>query len=110
MGLERATIDGLRILANGGGLVGEVATLREDLRSVDVVCLIHGFTIAQKWGFCKPLCASSVVVPRLADAATGTTGEPAVFYGLSLTTVGGGTVERRLDRVDSVAVAINVVH
>jgi hypothetical protein len=57
MSLEGATIDGLGILTHGGGLVGKVPTLCENLRSVNVV-LNHGYTIAQKKGFFNPSCAS----------------------------------------------------
>lgn len=110
MSLESPTVDGLGILAHGGGLVGEVATLREDLRSVDVVCFVHAIIMAQNGGKINPPCATSVVVPSLGDAATGTAGETRILNGLSLATVGRGTVERGFDRVDRVAVAIDVLN
>ena len=108
--LKRATVDSLGKLAEVGRLVGEVATLREDLLSVDVVCFVHTIIMAQKWGFCNPLCASSVVGPRGRDAAVGTGCEAGVLNGLNLATVCWGAVERRFNGVDSVAIAIDALN
>ena len=52
---------------------------------------------------------SSVIVPRGGDATAGARGEPAIFNCHRLATVGRGAIEGRLDRVDGVAVAIDVL-
>ena len=65
--------------------------------------------MAQNGGKINPPCDTSVIVPCFGDAATGAAGEPAILNGGSLATIGRGTVERRLDRVDSVAVAVDVL-
>lgn len=56
---------------------------------------------------------SSVIVPGFGNAATGAGGEAGVLTGSgvhSLAGVGWGVEHGRLNRVDSVAVAIDVVH
>ena len=65
--------------------------------------------MAQNGGKINPPCASSVIVPCLGDAATGAARKPAILNGGSLATVGRGAIHGRFDRVDRVAVAVDVL-
>ena len=53
---------------------------------------------------------TSVIVPSVGDAATGATGEPAILNGGRLATVCRWAVHGRFDRVDRVAVTVEILN